>query len=113
MPASSFNHITLDGKMVQLEALDEAITAMKKGGYLWLNYVRPNKEALSLLINPFGLHPLSIEDCLNENQIPKIEEYPRYTFLLFNIINYNHGEISIDEADIFIGADFLITVTGH
>jgi len=113
MPASSFNHITLDGKMVQLETLDKALTALKKGGYLWLNYVRPNKEALSLLINPFGLHPLSIEDCLNENQIPKIEEYPRYTFLLFNIINYNQGEISIDEADIFIGADFLITVTGH
>jgi magnesium transporter len=86
---------------------------MKKGGYIWLNYIQPTKEELSKLIDPLGLHPLSIEDCINENQIPKIEEYPRYTFLLFNIINYAHGEISIDEADMFLGADYLITVTGH
>jgi magnesium transporter len=113
MPESSFYHFTLDGKPVQLETLDQALHAMKKGGYIWLNYIQPTKDELTLLINPLGLHPLSIEDCLNENQIPKIEEYPRYTFLLFNIINYTRGEISIDEADMFIGADFLVTVTGH
>lgn len=113
MQEATFFHITLDGQLVLLESLEKALSAMKKGGYIWLNYSQPTKEELSLLIEPLGLHPLSIEDCLNENQIPKIEEYPRYTFLLFSIINYDHGEISINEADMFIGADFLVTVSGH
>ena len=113
MPEEKFYHITLDGKLVPYETLNKVLLAMKKGGYIWLNYVRPTKEELSLLIEPLGLHPLSIEDCLNENQIPKIEEYPRYTFILFNIFNYANGEVFIDEADMFIGADFLVTVTGH
>jgi magnesium transporter len=113
MPESSFYHITLDGNLVNLETLDKALHAMKKGGYIWFNYIQPTKEELSLLINPLGLHPLSIEDCLNENQIPKIEEYSRYTFIILNIINYFRKEISINETDMFIGADFLVTVIGH
>jgi magnesium transporter len=113
MLEASFFHINLDGKLVLLETLEKALSAMKKGGYIWLNYAQPTKEELSLLIEPLGLHPLSIEDCINENQIPKIEEYPRYTFLICNIINYDQGEMSINEADMFIGADFLVTVTGH
>jgi magnesium transporter len=113
MLEASFFHITSDGQLVLLETLEKALSAMKKGGYIWLNYAQPTKEELSLLMEPLGLHPLSIEDCLHENQIPKIEEYPRYTFLLFNIIIFNQGEISINEANMFIGADFLVTVTKH
>jgi len=113
MREASFFHISLDGKLVLVETLEKALSSMKKGGYIWFNYSRPTKEELSLLINPLGLHPLSIEDCLNENQIPKIEEYSRYTFIILNIISYSQGEISINEADVFIGADFLVTVTGH
>jgi magnesium transporter len=113
MTEASFYHISPEGKLVLHESLDKALLAMRKGGYIWLNYVQPTKEELSLLIDPLGLHPLSIEDCLNENQIPKIEEYPRYTFILFNVFNYSQGEMLIDEADMFIGADFLVTVTGH
>jgi magnesium transporter len=113
MLEASFFHITSDGQLVLLETLEKALSAMKKGGYIWLNYAQPTKEELSLLMEPLGLHPLSIEDCLHENQIPKIEEYPRYNFLLFNIIIFNQGEISINEANMFIGADFLVTVTKH
>ena len=35
-----------------------------------------------------GLHPLAIEDCLDDDQIPKIEDYPNHAFILFNRIEY-------------------------
>ncbi|PKN52765.1 MAG: Mg2+/Co2+ transporter [Deltaproteobacteria bacterium HGW-Deltaproteobacteria-13] len=110
MSESRFYHITKEGKLVGLATLAEAMAETKKGGFIWLDYTKPTKEELSLLIEPFGLHPLSIEDCLDENLIPKIDDYPRYTFLLFNAFHYAGEVLSIDEADMFLGSDFLITV---
>lgn len=75
-----------------------------------MDYTQPTKENLSSLIEPFGLHPLSIEDCLDENLIPKIDDYPKYTFFIFNAFNYVQQTLTIDEINIFLGADFLITV---
>jgi magnesium transporter len=113
MSESQFYHITKEGKFVPVATLSEVLSAAGKGGFVWLDYSQPTKEELSLLIEPFGLHPLSIEDCVNEDQIPKIDDYPRNTFIVFNVFNYSQGELSIDEVDMFIGADFLITVNNH
>jgi magnesium transporter len=75
MSESCFYHISQAGKLLHVETVDAALSAAKKGGFLWLHYCQPTKEELSNLINPLGLHPLSIEDCFDENQIPKIEDY--------------------------------------
>ena len=88
MPESRFYHITREGKLVPVASLAEILAAAKKGGFVWLDYSQPTKEDLSLLIDPFGIHPLSIEDCLDENVIPKIDDYPQYTFIIFNAFNY-------------------------
>jgi len=110
MSESRFYHITLEGKLVLVATLDEALAAAKKGGFVWLDYSQPTKEDLSVLIEPFGLHPLSIEDCIDENQIAKLDDYPRYTFIVFNAFKFSQGMLSINEADMFLGEDFLITV---
>jgi len=110
MSESRFYNITREGKFLLKPTWAEALAANTKGGFVWLDYFQPTKEELLLLIEPFGLHPLSIEDCFDENQIPKIEDFPRNTFILFNIFNYTRETLSIEEVDIFIGADFLITI---
>ena len=94
MSESSFYHITREGKLFSLKTLADALAEIPKGGFVWLDYTQPTKEELSLLIEPFGLHPLSIEDCLDENLIPKIDDYPRYTFFIFNAFsNTDQAEI--------------------
>jgi magnesium transporter len=110
MSESRFYHITLEGKLVLVATVADALAATKKGGFVWLDYSQPTKEDLSVLIEPFGLHPLSIEDCVDENQIAKVDDYPRYTFIVFNAFKFSQGMLSINEADMFLGADFLITV---
>ncbi|MGA9118022.1 MAG: magnesium transporter CorA family protein [Bacteroidota bacterium] len=113
MSKSRFYHINRTGKLVPVATLTEALAARQKGGFVWLDYSQPTKEELSPLIDPFGLHPLSIEDCVDENQIPKVDEYPRNTFILFNAFTYSLGVLSIEEVDLFIGADFLVTVNSR
>jgi len=110
MSESRFYHITQAGKLILVATLAEVLAATKKGGFVWLDYSQPTKEELSLLINPFGLHPLSIEDCVDENQLAKVDDYPFYSFIVFNAFKYSQGMLSIDEADMFIGENFLVTV---
>ena len=113
MSETRYFHISKTGKFTQIDSLKKALAAARKGGYLWLDFFKPTKEDLSALIGPLGLHPLSIEDCVDESQIPKIDEYPRNTFILFNAFHYANGTLAISEVDAFVGKDFLVTVTGH
>jgi magnesium transporter len=113
MSETRYFHISKTGKFTQIDSFKKALALVKKGGYLWLDFFKPTKEDLSTLIKPLDLHPLSIEDCVDESQIPKIDEYPRNTFILFNAFHYANGMLTISEVDAFVGKDFLVTVTGH
>jgi magnesium transporter len=113
MTDSRFYHISSAGKFTRLGTLDEALAAVKGSGFIWLDFCRPTKEGLSALIDPLGLHPLSIEDCTDENQVPKIEDFPGNTFIIFNAFNFADKQLSVDEVDLFIGERFLITVSGY
>ncbi len=119
MSESKFFIISPDGGVRQAADALQAIEAVKQGGFVWLNFIRPPddqlpalKAELSKLIAPLGLHPLSVEDCMDENQIPKIEDFPSNTFILFNAFNYHKPTLLIDEVDLFLGEKFLITVSG-
>jgi magnesium transporter len=113
MSESWFYHISQKGKLLQVATGEEALAATKGGGFLWLHYCQPAKEELSALIDLLDLHPLSIEDCLDENQIPKIEDFPRNTFIIFNAFDYSTRELSVGEIDLFISDNFLVTITQH
>ena len=81
MSESLFCHISEAGVISHVATADAALAAAKDGGFVWLHYSQATKEELSNLIEPLGLHPLSIEDCFDENEIPKIEDFPRNTFI--------------------------------
>jgi magnesium transporter len=107
---SQFHHISRTDASTRINNLKDALEARKQSGYIWLDFYQPDKEMLMLLIEPLNLHPLSIEDCLDEQQIPKIDDYPDHSFIIFNIFSYSNRKLTISELDIFIGDRFLITV---
>src|SRR5512138_1781307 len=107
----SFFHVPPDGNPVAVPDLAAAQEALKDGGYIWLNLLDPARDDLDALAQPFGLHPLSIEDCLDDEQIPKIEDYPTNNFILFNKFHYEAKELYVDEVDLFLGKNFLILVS--
>ena len=112
MSESRFFHVTPLGKLNGYPNSEEAIAAAKGGGFVWFDYFQPAREELTQLVDSLGLHPLSIEDCFDDNQVPKIEDFPHNTFLLFNAFQVDGEDLSIDEVDLFLGANFLVTVSG-
>jgi magnesium transporter len=113
MSESKFYHFSPTGLFYGVESLAETVTALREGGFIWLNYYKPEKEDLNLLIDLIGIHPLSVEDCFDDKQVPKIEHFQNNTFILFNAFCYTNQTLYTDEVNLFIGKNFLITVSGH
>jgi len=113
MATSEFYHISSGGSLEKISTLAGAVSAMKDDGYIWLNYRKASRDDLSEIIEPLGLHPLSLEDCTDENQVPKLDEFPNYAFIVFNALRYEQEELISDEVDLFIGEKFLVTVSGY
>ena len=113
MSESKFYHFTSTGIFYGIGTLSEAVAALKEGGFVWFNFYQATKGELSSLIDTVGIHPLSVEDCFDEKQVPKIEYFKNNTFILFNAFSYENEALLIDEINLFIGQNFLITVSGH
>lgn len=108
-----FYHFPPEGLFYDTGSADKAIAAAKEGGFIWLDFFEPTKEVLSPLIDLLGIHPLSVEDCMDERQVPKLEYFPKNTFIIFNAFSYSEGTVHIDEIDLFIGENFLVSVSGY
>jgi magnesium transporter len=112
MSESKFYHFSETGLFYGVKTVEDAFAALNEGGFVWLNYYNPPKEEFNILINKLGIHPLSVEDCLDTSQVPKMEHFPESTFFIFNAYSYISKALYIDEVDFILGKNFLITVSG-
>ena len=81
-------------------------------GMMWIDIIEPTVAELNLLQKLFGFHSLTIEDCLEANQRPKIEEYPNYLFIILAGVRElpDEDELEQYQVAIYLGKDFIITV---
>lgn len=113
MGKSRFYTITAQGEMARAKSLHDALSCRGDGGFVWLDFTDPTRQALTALVKPLGLHPLAIEDCLDNDQVPKMDEFVGHTFLLFNRFLYVDGRACTEEINLFIGKSFLVSVHSH
>jgi magnesium transporter len=113
MTESKFYHFPASGSFYGIKTLGEAVEATKEGGFVWFNFYKPSREELTSLVDSLGIHPLSVEDCFDVEQVPKIEYFMNNTFIIFNSFSYQENSLFIDEVNLFLGKNFLITVSGH
>ncbi len=88
--------------------------------FFWLDLENPTPaEAKFYLEDVFHFHPLSIEDCVTESPLPKVEEYqPKegdlftpYLFMVIHAVDYSRkdGVFATSEMNFFLGKNFLVT----
>ena len=79
--------------------------------FLWVD-LSPDPENLAWLGERFGFHPLALEDCANENQRTKFEEYPESIFMVLHRLapSPDESDVQVRELHSFLGHDLLVTV---
>jgi magnesium transporter len=82
------------------------------GHTTWVDIVKPTVQDIQYLQQNFAFHPLDLEDLLSKIERPKIDEYDNYLFLVmqFPVFRKDRRLSFPGEIDIFIGANFLVTV---
>ena len=77
----------------------------------WININGLSKtKEIEKLGKYFELHPLIIEDIVNTNQRPKIDEYQDYFFIVAKMLYYKEdGELENEHISIVLGKDYVLT----
>ncbi len=76
----------------------------------WFDVCGAENHELDSLGERFGLHHLSIEDCLSRLvHAPKIDEFPNHLFIVLHALLPGSEGPETEELDVFLGHDFLIT----
>lgn len=79
---------------------------------VWADVSDPTSEDFEKLAEEFGFHHLSIEDCQNAHQRPKVEEYTGYYFIVLyeaELVGPT-DRLELRELNIFLGKNYLVTV---
>jgi magnesium transporter len=82
------------------------------GNVVWADVADPTSQDFAELAEEFAFHHLSIEDCRNTHQRPKIEEFQGYYFIVLyeaELVGPN-DRLELRELNIFLGKNFLVTV---
>jgi Mg2+ and Co2+ transporter CorA len=90
----------------------EMLIAMAEG-LVWVDIATCDEEAVRVLSEVFGFHPLAVRDCVERNQVPKLHAYSDHVFIVLHAPERGQGgSVHYIELDQFIGPGFLVTVHG-
>ena len=103
-------HVAAGRGLRPVGSFEDAVAALGGGGYIWVDISDPSRAELDAVAARLGIHPLAVEDCFDSNQVPKVEDYPGHTFILCNRFAYHDRELLVEEVDLFLGKNFLVSV---
>ena len=102
-----------DNKFVADCPPPEALAALRQDPavMLWVDLAEPTEaEIRQIMQELFSVHPLTIEDCLQDSPLPKFEEYENYVYLVAHAVDYTRTEkFTTTELDLILGKNFLLT----
>lgn len=90
---------------------DELLSRHNPQGISWINVDGlDDTEAINRLAGFYAIHPLTVEDILNTEQRPKVEEFDNYLFISLKAIRKQPaGEPLFDQVSFVLAGTTLIT----
>ncbi len=80
--------------------------------YVWLDYCEPTAAELATVADELQLHPLAVEDAVNEHQRPKLDRYDSHLFIsAYGLkLDTQSGELQTSEVGVFVTKNALVTI---
>ncbi|PCC99423.1 magnesium/cobalt transporter CorA [Halopseudomonas pelagia] len=85
----------------------------QRGQVTWLNVDGVHQaDVIEAVGQAFNLHPLVMEDILNVDQRPKVEDYDGYLYLVLRILRYDAAsqEIQSEQVSLVLGEHFVLSL---
>jgi len=105
-----------------VERIEETFPYKDKSTITWINVAGIHQtEILEKLGQYYGLHPLVLEDILNTDQRPKMEDYEQFLFIVLKMLSLNSkphpeeehpvptGEVEAEQISLILGKNFVIS----
>ncbi len=93
-----------------LEKLKQALE--ERRGLVWVDFCgEPDETCEPILRDLFGFHPLAVEDALQQTNLPKVDDWGEYLYIVIDSLDFSpqEGALRQVELDVFLGAHYLVT----
>ena len=98
-------------EVVPIAALPAALADPE--AIVWVDVPDLDEEALGVLRDVFGFHPVTIWECKQRQRMPKFHPYADHVFVVLHSPELGeHGHVHYVELDQFIAGNYLVTVHG-
>lgn len=96
----------------ETDAINECVLFKDKPTVTWINIDGVHSvEVLEKLGECYGFHPLVLEDVMNTDQRPKMEDYSDYLYIVLKMLRYidrNGGTVS-EQISLIVGPNFVFS----
>ena len=96
----------------KISGLDDLLTFKTSETTSWINIDGVHDvNILETIGKHFEIHPLTLEDILNTNQRPKIDEYPNYLYIVLRMFFLDEKDKSLknEQVSLILTKNYLIT----
>lgn len=96
----------------EIEAIEECFPFKDTPAVTWINIDGVHEtDLIEKLGSHFDLHPLIMEDIVNTQQRPKMEDSGSYIFIVLRMLRYDEkdNEIKSEQISLVLGANFVIS----
>lgn len=103
-----------EGKLAERDMDPSTIPILLKdaGIHVWIDLENPTQEETKQVLEGiFQFHPLAIEDCIAPSQLPKVEEYDDYLFMVIHAVDFDRKDelFRTEKLNLFLGKNYLVT----
>ncbi len=96
----------------ECEKIEECLSYKDKDTVTWINIDGLHEvNIIESIGKHFGLHPLVMEDILQTDQRPKMEDFDDYIFIITKMLSYNEEEhqLKAEQFSLVLGPHYVIT----
>ena len=94
-----------------IDNLAEIVDDLKSPDITWVNVDGLDVDDIIEVGTSIGFHPLILEDIVNTEQRPKVEEYGDYVFFVLKMITYDEENslVDVEQVSFILGERYLVS----
>jgi magnesium Mg(2+) and cobalt Co(2+) transport protein (corA) len=94
----------------EIKALSECLPLEPSLSVMWINMDSVHDaEVLKQLGKCFDIHPLVLEDIINTDQRPKIEDYGNHLYIVLKMLSYKSDSTVAEQVSLILGKNYVIS----